>query len=102
MNLARSTKWYSRPFCSPGRGFLVVCETLKARSETCAKSLLVKVVLPAPEGDDTISGRGPLLDILHLFTHAFDFCLHFDDHVGEIGILALGADRVDLTSNFLQ
>src|SRR5688572_25375140 len=47
-------------------------------------------------------GRGPSFDILDLLPNALEFCLHFHDEVCNRRILALGADRVRLSPNFLK
>src|SRR5579859_2185033 len=56
-NCATSTKWYSRPFCSPARGLRVVCETENASSANSARSRLQSVVFPAPEGEEMMTRR---------------------------------------------
>src|SRR6478609_8018135 len=87
-NCWRSTKWYSRPFCSFCRGRRVVCETLKRRAGISLSNRAVSVVLPAPDGEDTINGRGPSLDILDLLTNPLELCLHLDDQMRDFRILA--------------
>src|SRR5512133_620488 len=62
----------------------------------------VRVVLPAPEGEDTMNRRGELFDILHLLAHPFRFRLQFDDQVRKCCVLALGAQGIRLPTYFLQ
>src|SRR5215510_7141470 len=113
-NVARSKKWYSRPFFSLARGARVVWETLKRSSGKLARSFLVSVVFPAPLGDDKMRRTKPescaitwgkartLLDVLHLLAHALDLGFHLDHGVGERGIGALGADRVCFAHHLLK
>src|SRR4051812_47140202 len=91
-NSGRSTKWYSRPSSSFARGRRVVCDTLKCTPSICWRRRAVRVVLPAPEGDETINGSGPLLDILDLLPNSLELCLHLHDQMGNWRILALGAN----------
>src|SRR5690606_23263874 len=42
------------------------------------------------------------LDILHLFANLFDFGLPFDDPSGQLGVVGLGADGVDLPVQLLK
>jgi hypothetical protein len=56
-NVFGSTKWYSRPSTSFGRGRRVVWETEKRRSGNSLRSLPQSVVFPAPDGDDTMRRR---------------------------------------------
>src|SRR6186713_2330462 len=103
MKAARETKWYSRPSCSFMRGARVVCETLKRNSTIESRSRFVKVVLPAPEGDEIINGRGVILgNVLYLFAKTFDLAFHLDDQLGHFGVGRLGADRIYFTADFLK
>ena len=51
--VAGSTKWYSRPSCSPGRGERVVYEIESASPGSSASTAFTSEVLPAPEGAAT-------------------------------------------------
>src|SRR5450432_1177593 len=102
-NCVRSTKWYSRPSCSFWRGFRVVCDTLKRSSSPRSLSnAVVSVVLPAPDGDDTMSGSGPSFHILDLLPDSFELGLHLHDQMGNRGILALCANCIRFSTDFLQ
>src|SRR6185369_14230994 len=101
-NCWRSTKWYSRPSCSFCRGLRVVCDTLKRSSGISLSRRAVSVVLPAPEGEDTIRGRGSSLHILDLFANPLEFCLHLHDQMGDFRILALRANGIRFSPDFLQ
>src|SRR6478752_2275253 len=101
-NWLRSTKWYSRPFCSFWRGLRVVCDTLKRSCGISLSKRAVSVVLPAPEGEDTINGRGPSLDILDLLPDPLQLCLHLHDQMGDFRILALCANGIRFSTDFLQ
>src|SRR5450755_4754858 len=101
-NCVRSTKWYSRPSCSFWRGFRVVCDTLKRSSGSCLSKAVVSVVLPAPDGDETMSGRGPSFDILDLLPDSFELGLHLHDQMGNRGILALCPNCIRFSTDFLQ
>src|SRR5258708_33896424 len=101
-NAPRSTKWYSLPSVSLGRGGRVVCETLKVRPRAAPRSLSLSVVFPAPLGDDRIRSRKSSLDILHLLAHPLDLRLHLDDGVRDRRVGALGADGVRLARHLLQ
>lgn len=60
--VARSEKLYASPSTSPGRGFRVVCDTLKAKQPSLReKSSFKRVLLPDPEGPQMTRGR--MLDI---------------------------------------
>ena len=100
----------------------VVCETLKRRAGNRSWSFRVRVVFPAPLGEErmrsrkgstitpgSISGHAwenttarLLLDVLDLLAHALDLGLQLDDRVRDHGVLALGADRVGLAGHLLE
>src|SRR6187431_97008 len=101
-NCSRSTKWYSRPFCSFCLGLRVVCDTLKRSVGSSLSNRAVSVVLPAPEGEETINGSGPSLDILDLLPNPLELCLHLDDQMGNWRILALCANGIRFSTDFLQ
>src|SRR6266536_6127394 len=119
-NVALSTKWYSRPSTSLCRGRRVVWETEKRSSGWLSVKMRdFSVVFPAPEGDDRMSRRkssiptraryAPLggadrlsLDILHLLPHSLDFCLEFNDRVGDREVLRFGSNRIYLARHLLQ
>src|SRR5688572_21939717 len=102
VNSARSTKWYSRPSSSLFRGLRVVCETLNRIPSKRALRAEVSVVLPAPDGEDTMRSSGELFDILDLFAQSLELCFEFHDEMRERGIRALGANRVCFSPYFLQ
>lgn len=57
INSSLVTKWYSRPFSSPGLGFRVVWETEKPKVlGWFSKRVLRRVDFPVPEGPQITSG----------------------------------------------
>src|SRR5690606_33816547 len=76
--------------------------TLNSIPEIRVRSALVNVVLPAPEGEETISSRGELFDILNLFAESFEFGFEFYDQVRRFGVGTLRANRVRFATQFLR
>src|SRR5687768_3263468 len=89
---------------------------MRRLGSTCT-SFSTSVVLPVPEGADTMnssprtagacatrSGRGAAasLDILHLLAHAFELGFGFDDQLGDVQAIGFGANGVDLAVHLLE
>src|ERR1051325_11608460 len=72
---------------------------------SCARTRLISVVFPAPEGPETMK-RVPsgwkLLDILHLFADPLDFGFQFYNDGSEGRGARLRAHRVDLAQHLLR
>ena len=101
-----------RPYC-PG---VIMRETLTPGGGEW--SCRLKALLPEPpelEGLQVASRRGrararslfmilgtwDLLDILNLFADFFEFCFCADDMVGDLGVVCLGTDGVELAIELL-
>src|SRR4051812_9579194 len=94
-NSRSSTKWYSRPFCSPGRGERVVYEMDSLSEGSSFKTALMSELLPAPEGAVmTNSLPLPLLNVLHLLAHLLDQQLQFERAIRDLRAGGLGGKRV--------
>src|SRR5476649_1453179 len=76
--------------------------SLKRSSGSSFSIRAVSVVLPAPEGDETISGSGPSFNILDLLPDALELGLHLGHQVGNGGILALSPNCIRFSTDFLQ
>src|SRR5262245_39715554 len=94
---ASSTKKYSTPSRSPGRGCRVVCETEKRRSGTRASTRCSTVDFPVPEGPETtIRLARASLNVLHLLAQPLDLGLEADHLAHQRRRGGLAADRVRL------
>src|SRR3954470_17596733 len=72
---------------------------------TCPTSRSTSVVLPAPEGAETMNSRPRepgLLGILNLLAHFLELGLGRDDDLGDLQPVRLRPHRVDLAVHFLQ
>src|SRR5512134_63542 len=76
---------------------------------TRCTSRSTRVVLPVPEGAETINSRPPalsavegLFDILDLLAHSLELRLGVDDEFRDAEAIGLGADGVDLAVHLLQ
>src|SRR5688572_14854239 len=80
-------------------------------------SFSTSVVLPVPDGADTMKSRPQLwalpaacsrgddtasLDILHLFAHPLELRFRLDDQLGHVEPVRLRTDGVDLAVHFLE
>ena len=66
----------------------MVCETLNLKSGIAARSRLVRVDLPAPEGEEMMRGSGlGLFNVLDLFAKTLYFALHIDDEMSDWSVL---------------
>src|SRR5687767_14581803 len=102
-NAGRSTKWYSIPSFSPGRGLRVVCEIENCRRSISASARARTVDFPAPEGPDTTTRFGSRsLNVLHLLAHALDLFLERHHLVGHRRRRGLAADGVHLAGHLLR
>src|SRR5688500_6099673 len=77
------------------------------RLGTSCTSRSTRVVLPVPDGAETMNSRprraaAPLLDILNLLPHLLEFGLGVDDQLRNAEAVGLGADGVDLAVHFLE
>src|SRR6266481_662627 len=69
----------------------------------CSTTRSTIVVLPAPDGAETMKSRPRLLlDILHLLAHLLELGLGGDDQLGDAEAVGLRADGIDLPIHFLQ
>src|SRR5712691_2199491 len=71
---------------------------------SCLRTSLISVVLPAPEGPETMNrvpSEWKLLDILNLLADALDFGLQFYNEGSQHRRARLGTHRVDLAQHFL-
>src|ERR671933_396494 len=72
---------------------------------SCSRTRLISVVLPAPDGPDTMNkvpSEWKLLDILNLFADALDFGLQFYNQRPDVGRTRLRAHRIDFTQHLLR
>src|SRR5205809_4975429 len=81
---------------------------------TICTSRSTSVVLPVPDGADTMNRRprrlpstgalaaGALLNVLHLLAHLFELRLGRNDQFRDPEAVSLRADRVDLAIHLLQ
>src|SRR5688572_19617784 len=98
----RSTKWYSIPSFSPGRGLRVVCEIENCRRSISASARARTVDFPAPDGPETTIRFGSRsLNVLHLLADALDLLLERDHLVHHLRRRRLAADGVDLAGHLL-
>src|SRR6185295_3968299 len=108
-NVGSSTKWYSRAFCSPGRGARVVYEVDSLSPGVAASSARVSEFLPAPDGA-VITKRRPLisssfsrlLDVLHLLADLLYEQLQLERAVRQLLARRLGGERVGLAVELLR
>src|SRR5438552_947343 len=72
----------------------------------CSTSRSTSVVLPAPDGAETMKSSPrrpePLLDILDLLAHLLELRLRGDHELGHAQTVGLRAHRVDLAVHLLQ
>src|SRR3954469_1958635 len=97
-----STKWYSRPCCSPCRGARVVYEIERWMFGSRLSSSFTSEVLPAPEGATT-TNRLPLasLNVLHLLAHLLDEHLELHRDARHVVRDRLGTQGVGLAVQLL-
>src|SRR5665213_1390780 len=101
---ARSTKSYSRPCASPGRGARVVTEIDRSSDGLSATSRRDSEVLPAPDGLETTSKsprRARSLDILHLLTKLIDRGFQLQADPGQGGGGGLRTQGIGFAHEFL-
>src|SRR5947207_12880814 len=73
------------------------------RCGVCSTSRSTSVVLPAPEGADTMNSRPrPLLGILDLLAHLLELRFGGDDELGNAQAVSFRAHRVDLAVHLLE
>src|SRR5688572_25300012 len=78
------------------------------RLGTSCTSRSTRVVLPVPDGAETMNSRprraaaAPLLDILNLLPHLLEFGLGVDDQLRNAEAVGLRADGVDLPVHLLE
>src|SRR5687767_8636058 len=80
------------------------------RLGTSRTSRSTRVVLPVPDGAETMNSRprraadgaATLLDILHLLPHLLEFGLGVDDQLGDAQAVGLRPDGVDLAVHLLE
>src|SRR5882762_2773333 len=98
------------PSRSPGRAARDVYERDMQRLGITWTSRSTSVVLPVPDGADTMKSSprlagetgARLFDILHLLAHLLELRLRVDDQLGHAEAVGLGADRVHLAVHLLQ
>src|SRR5262249_41799368 len=93
---------------SPVRRGRVVYETENSSSGNSPSRRRVSVVLPAPDGDETMA-RTPRRDIRLILFHVLDLLAHLlelglgaDDQIDDLGRGGFGAHRVELAAELLD